>query len=269
MRGQWRRIVLSLMLMGIAAGLCALWQHTSDETYYWPELEAVSSYEDSYQFNPLPLIRAVNLLQRLGKEEALNVIDGYLRSPTHQNLESQGKIFLVLRVLFDVPAQTNRMPKMFVGLIPDEPPNWKLMPRYPIIIQEDIPLLVNVGVLLSGLPENPAEHVKYFRQYGKVRGTPLVPANDPLQAVDRLIKSLPLSIDGSINLKELQLRLEQQCLHLLASVYRKPREVLDLRRHVPYTFSGLSPQKVREEVSELKLHWDDRKQDYVSRQQGN
>ncbi|HXY37074.1 MAG TPA: hypothetical protein VEI07_22795, partial [Planctomycetaceae bacterium] len=56
-------------------------------------------------YNPRPVIRAVNLLQPLGKEKSLAAIDEFLRV-SFQFTEHNARegLFLVLRTLFEVPS---------------------------------------------------------------------------------------------------------------------------------------------------------------------
>src|SRR5262249_49322939 len=73
-------------------------------------IHTAPSYNDGYDYNPRAVIQIVNALQALGKEKALAAIDEFLRvSPGREG------VFLVLRVLFDVPSDPGHMPHMFVG----------------------------------------------------------------------------------------------------------------------------------------------------------
>lgn len=130
-------------------------------------------------YNPTYVIQAVNSLQPLGKEGALELIDSYLES------RDKGKdvygLFWVLRVLFEVSAQQG-FPPLRLGRpsipLPDEPGK---LPRFPIVIVRDVPFLVIRGYSLAGFPEPVEAHVDYYRSYGTIRKEPLAP---------------PASIDG-------------------------------------------------------------------------
>jgi hypothetical protein len=65
------------------------------------------SFDAGREYNPLPLIRAVNLLQPLGKEKALAALDEGARIATVLCRREEGPqgIFLVLGTLFEVPTR--------------------------------------------------------------------------------------------------------------------------------------------------------------------
>lgn len=124
-------------------------------------------------YHPGYVIQAVNSLQPQGKEMALGQIDSYLEN------RGKGKVayglFWVLRVLFEAPAERG-FPPVRIGQ-PNIPPpveTWRL-PRFPIVMIRDVPLLVVRGYLLGGLPEPVEEHVAYFRAYGTLREDLLAP----------------------------------------------------------------------------------------------
>src|SRR5262249_14874680 len=87
-------------------------------------IDRVPSYHAGDRSAPLAVTRAVNVLQPLGKDRALAVIDEYLRVASFWHSEAREGLFLVLRVLFEVPEDPGHMPHMFVGApSPPSPPN--------------------------------------------------------------------------------------------------------------------------------------------------
>ena len=78
-------------------------------------IDTTPGYKDGYYYNPLSLIKVVNALQALGKQRAMAAIDEYLRVSSEFTSEyGRDGVFLVLRVLFDIPGSTGTMPPMFV-----------------------------------------------------------------------------------------------------------------------------------------------------------
>jgi len=120
-------------------------------------------------YDPALVIAAVNELQPLDKAGALHAIERCDEGPG---------LFWVLRVLFDVPDDVG-FPAVELGTPaippPDEP---AALPRFPIAIVQDVPLLVVRGYILRGLPEPVAEHVAYFREHGSLRAAALRPVVD-------------------------------------------------------------------------------------------
>lgn len=129
------------------------------------------SFED---YNPSYVIQAVNTLQPLGKEKALERLDSYLKS-RYKGKDTYG-LFWVLRVLFEVPAE-HGFPPVSLGT-PNIPPpaDPEKLPRFPIVMLRDIPFLVVRGYILRGLPEPVEVHVAYFRTHGTLREQVLHPS---------------------------------------------------------------------------------------------
>ena len=125
-------------------------------------------------YDPVIVVEAVNALQPLGQAKALEAIDAYLAA--RRKGESSPGLFWLLRVLFDVPAGA-AFPPVRLGQPDVAPPaSVALLPRFPIVIVDDVPLLVVSGYMLGGLPEPVESHVAYFRAHGVIRAAPLAPA---------------------------------------------------------------------------------------------
>ena len=181
------------------------------------------SYNDGLRYDPLVVIRIVNTLQPLGKERALAAIDEYLRVASDE-FGSPGRegVFLVLRVLFDVPPDPGYMPMMFCGRpSPEGPHDSKQLPRFPILLIDDVPLLLVHGYSLGGSPEQPESHVEYFRKKGLIRSKPLVPPDSPLRLYDSCVKTAGWPKDTWAN--DRKLLVANQLLTLVDSVYRTTR----------------------------------------------
>lgn len=144
-------------------------------------LEQVSNMQFE-GYDPKLVIEAVNALQPLGKAKALEEIESYLSSQG-RGKESYG-LFWVLRVLFDVPPETG-FPPVRLGQ-PNVPAPAKpgALPRFPIIMVRDIPLLAVRGYILGGMPEPVASHVAYFRAHGSIRNTLLVPPSASMDDIE-------------------------------------------------------------------------------------
>jgi hypothetical protein len=242
-------------------------------------LGEVPSFDRGSQFNPLPLIRAVNLLQPLGKKKALAAIDEFLRISTVwcRDGEKPDGIFLVLRTLFDAPNVANKgiydeelppgvLPPVNVGLPHPEfkPADAKLLPRYPLAIEGDIPFLLVTGYVRFGAPPDPVLHLRYFRERGVIRARPLVPTNKPLDAIDSFANS-PSWIfgrkDKGFSEYEFGAKLvRQQVLRMLSTVDRPdPDGVGDL---LPDAERQESRRRIAD-ASQLKIQWDAHKNCYT------
>src|SRR5262249_8068984 len=143
-------------------------------------LAEVPSYDAGIGYNPLRVIQAVNALHPLGKLRALSVIDEHLRITSNFDDDSHEGVFLVLRTLFDVPSPPGYMPEMWVGAPnPPAPEDKRLLPRFPIALEDDIPFNLVNGYTVAGAPQQPEIHVDYFREHGVIRARPLSPPATP------------------------------------------------------------------------------------------
>lgn len=134
--------------------------------------------------DPLHLIRVTNYLVPLGKEKALAIIGEYGRVHPYIN---ETWLFLLIRILFDVPEPPGHMPEMRIGLkFPSPPKNLMYVPRFPIVMMDDIPFSVLEGVSLFGTPEPISRHVGYFQKHGTLRKQKLHPPDDPYLSLLKL-----------------------------------------------------------------------------------
>jgi hypothetical protein len=219
-------------------------------------LDRAPSYEDGEGFDPLRLIRAVNALQPLGKDRALAAIGEYLRvAPPHFSFGREG-MFLVLRLLFDVPADAGGQPAMIVGLPhgpqPDCPAD---APRYPLLVCDDVPFLAVSGFTLRGSAEDPTDHLGYFRERGRLRDGPLTPTDQPFNCLQGAEGRWPwMFAEGGLDCRRL---LAMQVLKLVASVHRPALN--DAGHPAPYQGWRWGAQGYPEDVmalSRLAVRWD-------------
>jgi hypothetical protein len=217
------------------------------------------------QYNPLPVIQIVNRLQPLGKEKALAAIDEYLRVAS-DNSDARDGLFLVLRALFDVPKSPGHMPHMLVGMpSPQAPKDPAMIPRFPIVLLEDVPLLLVWGYTLFGEAEPVAKHVQYFREQGRLRANPLSPTNAPLKVFGLFHKDF-LSVYGDdpnsrecVNAKLLVIN---QLLRLVDSVYRVETDVYG-RKFSARTNIEPSWSRIVNDFGKLDIRWDEAKKRYT------
>lgn len=207
-----------------------------------------------WSYDPLPVIEVVNALQPLGKEKALAAIEEYLRVASRFHSDAaEGGLFLVLRVLFDVPAGPGHMPPMILGApSPAAPGDPKRIPRFPVALVDDVPILLINGYLLAGVPEPVENHVKYFRDQGTLRNRPLEPGGAPLAVMEKLepvVALLHPAGDSWVNHHRAMMR--NQVLRVVDSVYR-----LKTDRIRPGPEGDTRWKTILEEFSKLEIRWD-------------
>jgi hypothetical protein len=226
---------------------------------------APSVWGDAY--DPLPLIQIVNRLRAMGKDKALAAIAEYLRIAPGWNARARDGQFLILRVLFDL-QRPGEMPEMKLGTPwPTLTPVLKArMPRYPILLLDDVPLVVITGYQIIGKPQSVREHLEYFRQLGTVRSRPLLPPKHPLRLFQKFHSEFPHffgtdeSSTASINGK---LMIMNQLLRLVASVYPLEVDSATGYRFRQRTDLAEGWKVIADDFEMLGARWSQEKQVYV------
>jgi hypothetical protein len=234
---------------------------------------------EGWNYNPLPEIQIVNRLQPLGKEKALAVIAEYVRVSDEWSGfgGSRSGMFLVLAVLFDLPAGVySAQAGSFGAPSPGPPKDPDRIPRFPIAIVDDIPFMLVNGYMLAGRATPMENVVNFYQAKGSIRTRPLLPGSDPLASIAHLTNSEQW-IYGDTNLQRTehslsfgpiedsereQAMLMEQLLRLIDSVYRLPTDAMGSR--LPWG-EERDPawKRIVSEVSTLKIKWDPQQNIFV------
>jgi hypothetical protein len=148
------------------------------------------------EYNPDLVVDAVNALQPLGKQKALEDIKAYLAQRGPAGNDAAG-LFWVLRALFDIPPG-QAFPPVRLGQPDVAPPaSPDALPRFPIVVARDVPLLVVRGYALGGFPEPVTAHVGYFEAHGTLRAAPLAPARSRADVTAEFARQWAAAYGGS------------------------------------------------------------------------
>jgi hypothetical protein len=155
---------------------------------------------------------------------------------------------------------------MMVGApSPSEPEDPELLPRFPILLHEDIPLLLVFGYNLAGYPEPVERHVQFFRKQGRVRDKPLLPPNQPLAVLDTIPRPVVDYFSSEKRRYTQNDLIKEQLFRLIYSVYQK--KGLYIKEggfiHRGYRDQKTPWKKEVAEASKLRFHWDTGKQQYT------
>ena len=174
------------------------------------------------QYDPLPMIEVVNSLQALGKHKAVRILREYVRvaSPLHSQAVNGG-LSLALRILFEVPNDPGYFPRLRYLLTPigKEPEDPKSLPRFPMHLENDIPILLIAGYVKSGVPQDLEQELQYFESHCPLRARPLRPSVQPFLVSERT-KGLWSSIAMDTWQSYHQAMIRSQLLRLVDSVFR-------------------------------------------------
>jgi hypothetical protein len=224
-------------------------------------IDKAPGYYSGYGYDPRRIVEAVNALQPLGKEKAIAALTEYLRVASHFHDSGREGVFLILRCLFEVPADPGFMPHMYCGAPSMSPPeDAKKAPRFPIVIHGDVPLLLIRGYTLAGRAEQPESHLEYFRKHGQIRKQPLVPTDDPLAILKELsdIDWILNNAHGDYD----KLLVANQLLNLIDSVHR-----MEPTRHGTKFWVDRDVEEhweeIHDKVAKLSIRWSRDKQCYV------
>jgi len=159
-----------------------------------PELELINSASGWPFRNPdsVDLIRAVNALQRLGKNEALNTLDRYVElTNSFDYWQDHEIVFWIMRVLFEPVRLDDRIPRPMIAVYlvdrdSAEGANW---PLNPMALVDDVPFMIGHRIFSGGMPEHPSSHIQWARKHGVMRDEPLRPTVSPLLAAESILAS--------------------------------------------------------------------------------
>ena len=228
-------------------------------------LQGIDALSESRGRDPLLYIQLVNTLHPLGKDKALAVIAEYLRVSSPY-LGDRIPLFILLRLLFEVPGDPGFMPRMMVGAPSvKEPEDKKLIPLFPVVLMDDIPLNLVISYMLAGCPQPVEQHLEHFRRDGKWRERPLHPSDKPLEMLAALRRSpqwIFKDLNAGMNYEWQQNHLTNQLLELVRTVYFIEPDHFGQRlpgcRYDPQQWD-----KIVADVAALDIRWDAGKNIYV------
>jgi hypothetical protein len=172
------------------------------------ELIAQTALEE---YRPGDFISAVNQLIPLKKQEALNAIQACFDklAPNHETVG----LFWLLRTLFDLPPGL-LFPPVSLGDPDVSPPlDAHKLPRFPIVLLQDVPFLVVSNYILGGLPEQVDSHIDFFNVHGVIRSKALRHPTD-LMDLQVEFERTWLSADGPGQLDRVMARVKLQIASL-------------------------------------------------------
>lgn len=218
--------------------------------------------------DPLWVIRCVNALVSMGKENAIFCLEQYFRvgSPAPYD---ESELFWIMRSLFEIPNPPGYMKIPAIGAMSPAPPDDLAMtPRFPIFIVDDVPFTLLTGITLGGFPEPPLWALRGYYSKWPMREQPLVPPDDPFTSMKKL-RSSPQWPCSSQEEEQLNSRFAvpydehggfilDQVLMLVRHTYQP------FDRRLGVYVNGLDFEKYHGEFLKLGARWDLETQNYVT-----
>ena len=213
-------------------------------------LDRVPGPQDGAQADPMALIQAVNELQPLGKERALEVIREYVRlnvaltSPGSAANDCPYGLYPLLCLLFSVdPKHEEHFLK----------PN--------LLVQDEVPFTPFSGGGGSPGIQVGEEELENFSRFGKIRPKPLRPPQRPWEILTQL-EAIDLWPKDDSSRLYFRKQMAGQLLWLLRPVYRTPLDKHGIQLPPDKKFNEWWDGIVADLV-QLNIHWDSRKDSYV------
>ena len=226
--------------------------------------------------NPAALVRAVNHLRSLGKNEAIEALRAYVRYAPQNGRKhvsdsaDQQRLVWIIPLLF-VPSDPDiKLPTL--GRHPEfrewaerfpEFPEWTTGDKWDpfwISLEGDLPFHNVQFTGRSGI-QNPEKGylVEWAANHADLRDEPLRPVNDPLGAADRLCNTL--SKDGrSEGLAPVA------TYHIRLQAWQTIAHLIGIGRQIrgPFRPSDDDWERLRERAARLNIRWSEVTQDYVA-----
>jgi len=153
-----------------------------------PDLfDAVSAIHQSpsaqrgLEFSTVSLVRAVNALQPLGREQAVKALWSYYRLARALSAEEARKYSLDEFRLHPI------LQLLFQGISGYRLGGGDVDVDYPVVVVQDVPFMLVSGYTLMGRPLDAAEYLGQATTH--LRASPLLPRTTTLEAADELIRS--------------------------------------------------------------------------------
>lgn len=213
------------------------------------------------------LIRAVNALQRVGKERALGHLEEYTRlaDGPEYSWTDLDVVFWIIRLLFEPARAGDRIPSPAIAwalLIDHDSPAVHNWPIEPVACVNGIPFMAGHGINIGGRIEHPTSHILWARRFGVIRDKPMRPTSSPLEAAEALVSSrrFQLLIAEEHELNRTTRKVLNQALAML------PRDSNPLMSR--YGDKDALDKEWRERLAAMKrrdIVWDEDRQTFVAR----
>ncbi len=240
-----------------------------------------------YEFDPVPLVRVVNGLHALGNEKALHALREYRKlageSNGSQDIEiirrsyhrawiydiDDRRLFLIARLLFKRTDGVDQMPLLKLGAT--SPPGGpdKDWPLFPLVVGDDVPFLMINGYNLAGAAEPSTRHIDYCERNCDLRKSPLLPADSPMRAAERVFASTQwkslFSGDEDLNGRHAKSLLRAQAIRSVEDLLAPTsNDYMSLEPNcAPATENDRTWQRFLTRFEQLNIKWSVEKNKYV------
>ena len=139
------------------------------------------------------LIRAVNALQPMGKDKAIETLRSYLEIADTTG-DDRRIVFWIVRILFEPAGANGPMPRPGINVRLDggqesKEAHIELWPLTPMDMVDGVPFMPGRLTDWSGPEKHPVSHLDWAEKFAKLRESPITPISNPLVAAQKLFSS--------------------------------------------------------------------------------
>ncbi len=201
--------------------------------------------------DPMALVRAVNCLHALGKDEAIEVLRKYAAQNPDDGAGEPTSLRFILPLLFDRADPEDQL--TFV--------DWRYFPEF-YLVSGDIPFYHHSDHKSGTWPfqTNITDDIELAEKHGRLRSTPLRPVDNPLDQVDSLL-------DGPLGTSYFAPTRRANKQFLRAQAYRAIATLVPPQHfgteNWPFE-NDVEWLRLKETCRPLKIRWSEQQQAYVS-----
>ena len=242
-----RFALLIILVLGMALA-AQLWYSNLQSAKKWRKIEAAFSQLESLdQASGVELIRVVNALHNLGRDDALDVLARFLKEHEHE-FRRQQILADIVPLLFGRKDPEDLLPSptkngFSYELIDEEWTNR-------LTIEDDIPFqrFRIGGSTISSCRRNYL--LDWASNCGQFRETPLTPGDSPLEAAERLFAR-----DTELN----EAFIKEQVLQYVRHMFPKDKisEFFDRSNNVKWS-------RLKQSCNEFTIFWDKERQRFMN-----
>jgi len=234
----------------------------------------------SDDYNPIAVVRAVNALHAMGKDDAIHALRRFAKKyPSAGGPDDRHEALrLVLPLLFDRENPEDRFPEK-------SPDRDKWYPHLgttewfffsmSVRVMDGIPFNRTGTMGFGGGMEDFSYAIDWAEKSGRFRVTPLIPVDDPFAAADREMIDLARISDGSEKVAHLTRNIREQVFNAVAHLL--PAEEKGKFRYHDNWHAGEFKRSYRDLADDenwaalkalcepLKIHWNPQQQAYLAR----
>lgn len=217
---------------------------------------------------PQEYIKIINTLHKLGKENALAILELFDEIPSEKFSTSVHYSFP--RLLFEVPEDTGYFPRMPYDCITIDYKDRNKIPRCPFVLMDDVPLELSTQFFFSSGPRPSfSDYIVYYREKGVFRKLPLRPKGNPMDLMKQFETTagflFPEKDFLQVNNLNPSIAVERKIIADQIESFIKPVYIIP-KKYKPVPFSNMTKEQfyknwelISQDFFKVQYKWDEEK----------